>query len=324
MKLKLIDKKILRELGNNSRISYKNLAKKINSKKEVVAYHINKLEKEGVITKYIPVFSQARLGVFVYKIYLSVQGLSTSEESEMVKEFKESPYVNWIARSVGRWDLMVAFYCRNVLEFAKRKNDLLFKKYGKYIRDYDVSILENALIFTRDYLTNAPVRDRPGLIYGGSITEEKIDEDQKNIIRLIRNNGRYEAVAIARKLGLNVKTVIRKIKDLEERKIIQGYIVMINHDKLGVRYFKVHISFQDYSDRQYHKILRFCKNNKYVVNIMESVGDWELELETEASTAREIYQLARDLSIKFPTIIKKVDLHIIIEEVKVDYFPAWY
>ena len=177
MKINKIDKKILRELGNNARLSYKELAKKINSKKEIVAYHINKMEREGVIKKYIPVFSQARLGVFVHKIYMRFQGLSKEKENEMVKEFAESPYVNWMAKSVGTWDLMIAFYCRNILEFAKRKNDLLFKKYGRYIQDYNVSILEDALIYTRDYLINSPTRDRPGLIYGGSITEEKIDDN---------------------------------------------------------------------------------------------------------------------------------------------------
>ena len=71
MKIKEIDKKIIRELGNNSRLSYKELANKINSRKEIVAYHINKMEKLGIIKKYIPVFSQAKLGVFVYKIYIS-------------------------------------------------------------------------------------------------------------------------------------------------------------------------------------------------------------------------------------------------------------
>ncbi len=324
MKADLLDKKVLRELGNNARLSYKELAHRINSKKEIVAYHITKLEKEKVIKKYIPVFSQARLGIFVHKIYLRFQGLPAEKEIKLIEELKGSPYVNWMARSVGMWDLMIAFYCRNILEFAKRKNDLLFKKYGQYIQDYTVSILEDALIYTRDYLVNASTRERPGLIYGGSLTEEEIDEYQKGIIKLIRNNGRYKATELARKLGLNVKTVMAKIKDLEKRKIVQGYIVIVDQNKLNVQYFKIDISFQDYSEEQYQKVLEYCKNNKYVVNLMKSVGDWEIELEAEAETVEEIYQLAKDLRIRYPTIIKKVDLHIITNEIKVDYLPAWY
>ena len=117
---------------------------------------------------------------------------------------------------------------------------------------------------------------------------------------------------------------MNKIKDLEKRKIVQGYIVMIDQEKLGVKYFKVDISFREHSDDEYKKVLEYCKNNKYVVNLMKSVGDWEIELEAEAETVEEIYQLAKDLRIKFPKIIKKVELHIITKEVKVDYLPAWF
>ncbi|MEK6938602.1 MAG: Lrp/AsnC family transcriptional regulator [Nanoarchaeota archaeon] len=319
-----IERKLIRELGNDARQSYKELAKKIKSKKEVVAYHITKLEREGVIKKYMPVFSQARLGITVYKIYVRFQGLSSELEGEMIKELEKSPYVNWIAKSVGTWDLMLAFYCRNILEFAEHKSQLLFKKYGKYIQDYTISILEDALVYTRDYLINAHTRERPGLIYCGSLIEEKIDENQKEIIRLIRNNARYEVADLARRLKLNVKTVMNKIKDLENRKIIQGHITTVDQEKLGVVFFKVQIFFQDYSDEQYRKVLNFCKSNKYVVNLMKSVSDWEIELEVEAETSKEVYQFAKDLRITFPTILKKVDLHIITKEIKVDYLPAWF
>lgn len=324
MKIDKIDRKVIRELGNNSRLSYAEIAKRINSKKAVVAYHIIKLEKTGVIQKYIPVFSQARLGMFVYKIYLRFQGVTREQEDEITKQFKNSPYINWMAKSVGTWDLMIAIFCHNIIEFSKLKRDLVFKPYGQFIQDYNVSILEGALIYTRDYLINANTRSRPGLFYGGTLKAEKIDDPQREIIRCIRNDARYEVIEISRKLGLNVKTVVSKIKDLEKRGIIQGYITIIDQGKLGVQYFKFDISFQDHSDDQYNKVLGYCKNNKYVVNLMTSVGDWEIELEVEADTVEQIYELAKDLRIRFPTVIKKVEIHIITKEIKVDYLPEWF
>ncbi|MFH0701587.1 MAG: Lrp/AsnC family transcriptional regulator [Candidatus Woesearchaeota archaeon] len=323
-KIGTIDHKVVRELGNNSRLSYSELAKKINSKKEVVAYHVTKLEKMGVIKKYIPVFSQARLGMFVYKIYMRFQGVTKEQEEKIIEEFKNSPYITWMAKSVGTWDLMVGIFCHNILEFSKLKRDVIFKPYGQFIQDYNVSMLEGALIYTRDYLINAKTRSRPGLFYGGILESEKIDKHQKEIIRLIRNDARYGVAELSRKLNLNVKTVMSKIKDLEKRGIIQGYITIVDQEKLGVQYFKVDISFQDHSDNQYKRVLEYCKNNKYVVNLMTSVGNWEIELEVEADTVEEIYQLAKDLRIKFPMVIKKVDLHIITDEIKVDYLPEWF
>ena len=154
--------------------------------------------------------------------------------------------------------------------------------------------------------------------------DAKLSKHQKEIIRLVRNNGRYEIVDIARKLGLNVKTVMAKIKDLEKKGIVQGYITIIDQEKLGVQYYKFDISFQDHTEKQYKCVLEYCKNNKYVVNLMTSIGDWEIELEAEADTVEELHEFAKNLRIKFPTIIKKVDLHIITKEIKVDYLPEWF
>lgn len=324
MKISDIDRKIVRELGNNSRSGYAEIAKRIHSKKEIVAYHIHKLERTGVIKKYIPVFSQARLGMFVYKIYMRFQGLTRGEEEQLIEKFRQSPHINWMAASVGTWDLMIAIFCHNILEFSKHKEELVFKPYGRFIQEYNVSILEGAYIYTRDYLIGTKDRSRPGLFYGGTLKEEKIDSTEMGIIRHIRNNARYEVVEISRKLGLNVKTVMNKIRNMEKIGIIQGYIVIIDQEKLGVQYFKFDISFQDYSDRQYKAVLEYCQNNKYVVNLMKSVGDWEIELEVEADTVEEIYRFAKDIRIHFPTIIKKVDLHSITKEIKVDYLPEWF
>ena len=60
-KIDKLDCKILYELGEDSRQSYKQIAKKIHSKKEVVAYHFQKLLKERIITKFVPVFALSLL-----------------------------------------------------------------------------------------------------------------------------------------------------------------------------------------------------------------------------------------------------------------------
>ncbi|MFO7710532.1 MAG: Lrp/AsnC family transcriptional regulator, partial [Candidatus Woesearchaeota archaeon] len=64
MELDEIDKKVLFELSQDARQSYKDIARQISSKKDTVAYHISDLQKKGIITKYVPVISIANLGLF--------------------------------------------------------------------------------------------------------------------------------------------------------------------------------------------------------------------------------------------------------------------
>ena len=87
-KLSEIDKKLVYELGNNARFTYRELAKKLKSKKTVVAYHFNKLVDEKVIWKFVPVVSLTRLGIFGHKIFLKLHGV-TKEQREKIKERRE-------------------------------------------------------------------------------------------------------------------------------------------------------------------------------------------------------------------------------------------
>ena len=52
MELDETDKKILNVLVNNSRLSFRQIAKKVNVSVATVMHHIHKLEKENVIERY--------------------------------------------------------------------------------------------------------------------------------------------------------------------------------------------------------------------------------------------------------------------------------
>ena len=51
-----VDKKVIYELGRNARQSYKEIAQRTKSKKEIIAYHITQLINKKIITKFVPYF----------------------------------------------------------------------------------------------------------------------------------------------------------------------------------------------------------------------------------------------------------------------------
>ena len=54
------------------------------------------------------------------------------------------------------------------------------------------------------------------------------------------------------------------------------------------------------------------------------MGDWELEIELESDNLDYVYVFVDELKTKFPDTIKKIDLVIIKNERKLDFFPEWY
>ena len=318
-----LDRSILYELGSNSRISYKNLAKKIKSKKTVVSYHIQNLTKEKIICKYIPVFSLNRLGLHSHKIFFKFHGLDKKKKDQMIKDLIEDPLINWVAESVGAWDLLISTFFSNIMDFADMKNEF-FKKYGPYVQDYSVTIIEDALIFNRDYLVDKKLDYRKRFVLSEKKKLEKIDDTQKQILRLIRNNGRFQITKIAKDLNLNVRTVMSKISNLEKRKIIQGYTTFLDVNKIGFKFFKLCIYLQDFTKEKYDYLINYCKLHKNVIWIIKSIGDWDLELEIEAENLEYIYNLVEEIKTNYPKIVKSIDVSIIIKEHKLCYFPEWY
>ena len=61
-----------------------------------------------------------------------------------------------------------------------------------------------------------------------------------------------------------------------------------------------------------------------VIHIIESLGPWELELEIETESLEDFYNLTHQIRNEYTDIIKKTESVIISNEMKLDFFPAWY
>jgi DNA-binding Lrp family transcriptional regulator len=60
-----------------------------------------------------------------------------------------------------------------------------------------------------------------------------VDERDLIILNMLRKNARLSSRSLAKKLGLPVSTVHRRIKKLEKNGIITGYRASLNFEKLG-------------------------------------------------------------------------------------------
>ncbi len=61
----------------------------------------------------------------------------------------------------------------------------------------------------------------------------KIDEIDRNILRVLKTDGRIGVAELATRVGLSQSPVSRRLQRLEERGIITGYAAMIDEAALG-------------------------------------------------------------------------------------------
>lgn len=314
-----LSKKVLQELTINSRQSYNEIAKKISSKKDSVAYTVKKLEDDGIIDKYVPVFSLNMLNLSTFKIYFNLKGTSKMKEDEIVRWLKNKTDVLWVARSVDQWNLMIGFIDRYLHDFSKQKKEVL-NYLSDYISDYRISFIEDGFTFDRKYLFNKK-KGRKVFLYGGKRDSLIIDKVDLKIIEMIKNNARFSYVDLAEKLNLDARTIKQRVRVMQKKEFLQGYTVFLNINKIGYQLHKLCIYLGKYEEGVEKEISEYLKKNPKTIHLIKCIGDWELEIEMESNNIIEVHEYIAELRNVFHKEIKKVDLITITKEEKLEFFP---
>lgn len=63
----------------------------------------------------------------------------------------------------------------------------------------------------------------------------KLDRTDKNIIQALQKNGRIQNNDLAREIGLSPSSCLRRVKILEEAKVIQNYTTVVDPQKIGLQ-----------------------------------------------------------------------------------------
>ncbi len=317
--LDLLDKKIILELDKNSRITSLRLAKKLSTSQQVISYRINRLLEKGVIKAFVTSFSTKALEIpVIAKLYIQFKGLNEISEKSIFLYLKNHKKVNWIAKTLGDYDLFIAVMVKDLEEFSMFK-DSFFYKYGKYINEYEVSFIQKAYTLPRNYLidkSNDPLK--PAKIHGEVI---KIKDIDKRILKEISNNSRKNVVDIAQKLKINVKTIMAKIKEFEKKGIIQGYRINLDIKKISMKYYKVFIKLGAYNKDKLEELRKYCLNLKYLIHFIENIGKYEIELEMEIPDSKELYELIKNMRNVYSGLIEEIKTVEVIDEVKLSWLP---
>ena len=125
MELSQTDKKILNVLVNNSRLSLRQIAKKVNVSVATVMHHIKKLEEEKIISKFTTKIDYEKAG---YDIEVMIEiRISKGKLFEVEKKIAMNPNVFAVYDLTGNFDAVV------LARFpTRRKMDNFLKKLQTY------------------------------------------------------------------------------------------------------------------------------------------------------------------------------------------------
>jgi len=314
VKLTKHDKIILKNIAYNPRIFEKELARKCNLSKDSIRYRVNRLEKLKIIEGYGIFVDYTTLGYSSYKLYLKLNA-TIKEKKELVDYLKQQKHVFSVFESEGNWDVGTAIFTRNRKDYYEFENKLL-NRFGIIISSKRFCLMYDAIIFDNNLIHNGNFKE---FSFWKSNNQEEIDEIDKILIHELHKNGKESLVNLASKAKLSIDAVSKRIKKLNEKKIISFYSAGINYNLLGYEKYKLFIHVKDYSDEFEKEIISYFRSRKNTLNIIRMIGPWKFEVEFLIKEYDEFKKLLSELQEKFPKYILKLDFSIFRNEI---LFPS--
>ncbi len=305
--LSLKDKKILSTIEVDGRLSYVDIGKKVGLSKQIVKYRMDLLEKQDVIQEYYAIVNDSKLGRIVNFVYIELASLSEDNEKKLILALDKEPRVLSYFSSLGKWDLVIASFAKDVKELSDVLQKLL-KPISSQIKSKAMASLGEYNYLSTEILSDLGKNNATT----GLDELEKFDELDLKIIDDLMINGRATLVELAGKYKMSANGIKERIKSLEKKGIIVGYKTKINYEALGFLHSHFFVWARDMNDGFYDRVKEFLVKDGRTEAVSRRYGYSDLDFRCNVGSVGELYQLKRKIKNFFKNEINSIESLIVV------------
>jgi len=118
-----LDKKILELLSGNSRLSVREISKKLNSSPPTVSRRIRRLEDRGIIKGYVSIIEDEELG-YDCRALLLIKISGNSDPDKIIEEMRDNERICNLYSTVGNYDIISTATCPKLEGLSNFIDDL--------------------------------------------------------------------------------------------------------------------------------------------------------------------------------------------------------
>lgn len=320
-KLRPVEKLVLSHLELNARTNLAKVGKKIKKSQQQVHYTVNALVDKHIIQNFYTLIDYSKLNVLNFRVYFKVSYFNKEKFEELITYLIKDPHTSWIATCGGGYDLICTFFTSNPSQFNKTLKSII-EKFPKQLQNYVVLTTIVGRWFGRKYLFKR-FSGIDQIFFGGDREPEQIDNIDMHILQDLSQEARTTAVDLAAKHKITSKTILQRIKKLQEKEIILGFKPLINPGSIDYTATLLLIHYHNVSLKMENKLIDYLKAHPNVVSIVKTLGQWDIEIEIHTSSPLEFRKVEMDIRQKFTLLIQQIEsvpLHI---TYKKNYFPGF-
>ncbi len=316
--LNVKDRKLVNQLEVNGRQPNTFIGKMIGLKPDVVAYRINRLEKEGVLKGTICYVNFHKLGYTDFGVYISLKYSMQQKESQLVEYLKRHTNVSYLARVGGNYNFIVGLLAQDSISLHHIIKELK-SKFSGLIDQFDIVTRISLQHFLRKYLLDTKAKESLPY-FGGELEKVQLDDLDKKIITHLTQDGRAKIVDIATKLKEAPSTIISRVRRLEKEKIITGYYPIISPGKFGFQAYNLLVRTGPIDEIEERKLMEFCEKHPHVIWTINTLGAWDYEIGVEVENQEKLQEVISQLRENLPRLMK-IDFLAIFDTLKYSLYP---
>ena len=145
-------------------------------------------------------------------------------------------------------------------------------------------------------------------------------KDRKILFELSKDS-RLSAAQIAKRVGLSKDAVIYRMRSLEEKKIIQKYITVVNLKKLNYRTHVIFFEFKRFDIETERSAISFLADFPYIIWVASPSGRWDIIIDVISKDADQFDEVLTELLTKLGNNLKNYE---VLETIKEFYYCHKY
>lgn len=306
-KIDKVDSSILFMLDTNARSSVASIAKALSLPEATVRYRMQTLYATGTISTAYPVLGVGSVGMSVHKFMFKLQKADEQEIDRFVNYLVSHKLVNWVARFNGNFDVGCTLLVKDVGEVSGFL-DKTRRYFHLNIRKMSYAVNIRAEFFARDYLIRKRRLAKAESAGYSSFAEQQVvlDTLDWDILRALTNDPRVSATQISETLKYSSETIGRKLRALEQRKVITGYRLVLNPSTIGRTSYYMLVNLNFVSDERLAKMINYLRTHPCVVYLIKMLGEWDYDISLELKDAAQHRAFMIDLMQHFSDVIMDI------------------
>ncbi len=321
IKLDNKDKEILRLLNENARLTSKSIGASTNISREVADYRIKRLTKNGLISGYITLVNDRKLGYQAYVLLIQLQNYTSADEKNIISHLKEHKHIKWVLKSSGDWDIQTAIAAKSTIHLAKIIDEI-DTICGKNLLSYELTpvvhllVPENLTFMLKAKEKVLDPKDLPQINKDITCELEDLDQKDRRLLKALATDARAPIVKIAQQIDLSADATNLRMKKLQKTDVIKKFQTVVDLSTLNYLLYSVFLKINNYGPKRETQIRTYLHSLTNITFAERIIGKWDMRLQISCTTPQEFEKILQSLREFLAEDLKYYNFALMIKEYK--------